>query len=65
MLAKVAVIESTESTENWRTAHSGAAEVHSACYKVAIIEYTESTENWRTALSGAAEVATQCLLRLQ
>ena len=31
MLAKVAIIEYTEYTENWRTALSGAAEVHSAC----------------------------------
>ena len=76
MFAKVAVIESTESTEKWRTAYSGAAEVHSACkgcsnrvhrvhreqpvHNLCKIEYTESTENWRTALSGAAEVHSAC-----
>ena len=56
---KVAVIESTESTENWRTALSGAAEVHRQCCDIAkvaiIIESTESTENWRIAYSYAIE----------
>ena len=31
MLEKVAIIEYTESTENWRTALSGAAEVATQC----------------------------------
>ena len=68
-IAKVAIIESTESTENWRTAftenwrtaYSGAAEVHSAgLQRLHVIESTESTENWRTALSGAAVVHSAC-----
>ena len=58
MLAKVAIIESTE---NWRTALSCAAEVHVQLVLAKIncnnIESTESTENWRTAQSG---IHTQC-----